>query len=57
MESYLQLQALKVDESALTGESLPVEKSLDEVPEGAALGDQTNRVFFRKLRDLWASIF
>ena len=31
--------------SALTGESLPVEKSLDEVPEGAALGDQTNRVF------------
>lgn len=37
--------SLKVDESALTGESLPVEKSLDDVPEGAALGDQTNRVF------------
>ena len=37
--------SLKVDESALTGESLSVEKSLDEVPEGAALGDQTNRVF------------
>ena len=36
---------LKVDESALTGESLSVEKSLEEVPEGAALGDQTNRVF------------
>ena len=34
-----------MDESALTGESLSVEKSLDEVPEGAALGDQTNRVF------------
>ncbi|MFQ9890130.1 MAG: hypothetical protein ACLRWM_07255 [Streptococcus sp.] len=45
-----------MDESALTGESLPVEKSLDEVPEGAALGDQTTRIF-RKLRDLWASIF
>ena len=37
--------SLKADESALTGESLSVEKSLDEVPEGAALGDQTNRVF------------
>ena len=37
--------SLKVDESALTGESLSVEKSLDEVPEGAAIGDQTNRVF------------
>lgn len=37
--------SLKVDESALTGESLSVEKSLDEVEEGAALGDQTNRVF------------
>lgn len=37
--------SLKVDESALTGESLAVEKSLDEVEEGAALGDQTNRVF------------
>ena len=41
----LTVASLKVDESALTGESLPVEKSLDEVPEGAALGDQTNRVF------------
>lgn len=41
----LSAASLKVDESALTGESLPVEKSLAEVPEGAALGDQTNRVF------------
>ena len=41
----LTVASLKVDESALTGESLPVEKSLEEVPEGAALGDQTNRVF------------
>lgn len=37
--------SLKVDESALTGESLSVEKSLEDVPESAALGDQTNRVF------------
>ena len=41
----LEVASLKADESALTGESLSVEKSLDEVPEGAALGDQTNRVF------------
>ena len=41
----LECASLKVDESALTGESLSVKKSLDEVPEGAALGDQTNRVF------------
>lgn len=41
----LSVASLKVDESALTGESLSVEKSLQEVPEGAALGDQVNRVF------------
>lgn len=41
----LSVASLKVDESALTGESLSVEKSLEDVPEGAALGDQTNRVF------------
>lgn len=41
----LNLASLKVDESALTGESLPAEKSMDEVPDGAALGDQTNKVF------------
>ncbi|MGF0033803.1 cation-translocating P-type ATPase [Bariatricus sp. SGI.154] len=41
----LDCASLKVDESALTGESLSVEKSLDEVMKGAALGDQTNRVF------------
>ena len=41
----LSLASLKTDESALTGESLPVEKSLEEVPADAALGDQTNRVF------------
>lgn len=36
---------LKVDESALTGESMPAEKSLEEAPAEAALGDQVNRVF------------
>lgn len=37
--------SLKIDESALTGESIAVEKNLEEAAEGAALGDQTNRVF------------
>ena len=41
----LSLASLQVDESALTGESIPVEKSLEEVSEGTALGDQSNRVF------------
>lgn len=41
----IECASLKTDESALTGESLPVEKSLDEVKEGAALGDMTNMVF------------
>ncbi|MCP1103362.1 Ca2+-transporting ATPase [Aequitasia blattaphilus] len=43
--NIIECASLKVDESALTGESLAVEKSLDEVEPGAALGDQTNRVF------------
>lgn len=38
-------ESLQVDESVLTGESVAVNKSLEEVPESAALGDQTNRVF------------
>lgn len=37
--------SLQVDESALTGESLPAEKSLEYVRENAALGDQTDHVF------------
>ncbi|MEA2114038.1 MAG: cation-transporting P-type ATPase [Thermodesulfobacteriota bacterium] len=36
---------LRVDESLLTGESVPVEKSNDVVPVTAALGDQKNMAF------------
>jgi magnesium-transporting ATPase (P-type) len=35
-----QLHALKVDESMLTGESVPVDKSLEPQPVDAALGDR-----------------
>lgn len=39
-------RGLRADESALTGESVPVEKNADTLPEGErALGDQTNMVF------------
>lgn len=41
----IECASLKVDESALTGESIAVEKNLDEAAVGTALGDQTNRVF------------
>lgn len=41
----LSAASLQVDESALTGESVPVEKSPGDIAEGAALGNQTNRVF------------
>ena len=37
--------SLRVAEAALTGESEPVNKNPDEIPEGLPLGDQTNRVF------------
>lgn len=53
----LTVASLKVDESALTGESLPVEKSLEEVPEGAALGDQTNRVFSGSFASYGRAVF
>lgn len=41
----LKCMDLKIDESMLTGESLPIEKNLDKAVMGNALGDQTDRVF------------
>jgi len=42
----IQSNTLKVEESALTGESVPVEKDAEaEVPAKAPLGDQTNMLF------------
>lgn len=37
--------ALQTAEAALTGESLPVDKDIAPVAEGAALGDRTNMIF------------
>ena len=37
--------SLKIDESALTGESLGVEKEMDVIREEVPLGDRTNMVF------------
>ncbi|MEX0933527.1 MAG: HAD-IC family P-type ATPase [Candidatus Paceibacterota bacterium] len=39
------VQDLNVDESILTGESLPVEKSVEPVSDGAALSERYNMVF------------
>ncbi len=36
---------LRVDESVLTGESMPTRKSVDPVEPGAAVGDRTSMVF------------
>ena len=41
----LECASLKTAESALTGESLPVEKNLSEIESEAALGDRKNMVF------------
>ncbi len=41
----LQSRTLMVEEAALTGESVPVEKSLSVVAEDASLGDRTNMLF------------
>ena len=41
----LECASLKCAESALTGESLPVEKQTAEIPGDAPLGDRTNMVF------------
>lgn len=40
-----QLRDLQVDESALTGESLPVAKTLDPVPPETPLAERTNMVY------------
>jgi cation-transporting ATPase F len=36
---------LRIDESALTGESLPVDKLIDPLPEGAPLADRVNMAY------------
>lgn len=41
----LEVVNLKVDESALTGESVPVEKTVVEIESNQALGDRKNEVF------------
>ncbi len=41
----LECASLKCAESALTGESLPVEKDTDEITGETALGDRKNMVF------------
>lgn len=37
--------SLKVDESALTGESIAVDKSIDAIPSEVPLGDRNNMIF------------
>lgn len=41
----IDVKNLKVDESALTGESVPVEKKITICPEDAALGDRINLLY------------
>lgn len=41
----IETNQLHCDESSLTGESLPSEKNIKELPENTALGDQFNMVF------------
>ena len=39
------ISSMKVEEAALTGESVPVDKKLGDVPENAPLGDRKNMAF------------
>lgn len=41
----IHVKSLHIEEAALTGESVPVEKTTQEVPADAALGDRTNTAF------------
>ncbi|ALI99456.1 cation-translocating P-type ATPase [Rufibacter tibetensis] len=41
----VQSNSLRIDEGMLTGESVPVEKQTEEIPEEVALGDRKNMVF------------
>ena len=41
----VKLRSLRVDEAALTGESIPIDKSLEPVAAGAPLGDRNCMVF------------
>jgi calcium-translocating P-type ATPase len=41
----LQSNSLRIEEGMLTGESVPVEKQTEEIPEEVALGDRKNMVF------------
>lgn len=41
----IEVRSLQADESALTGESLPVAKQLDVLPESTELADRTNLTF------------
>jgi magnesium-transporting ATPase (P-type) len=41
----IRLRSLRVDEAALTGESVPTNKALEPVDSGASLGDRASMVF------------
>jgi Ca2+-transporting ATPase len=41
----IRLSRLQIDESALTGESVPVEKKSEQLPEGISLADRANMIY------------